>query len=280
MPESIVGHTFNDLRSFLAWLETPLANGQPASSGYSHQTEPSANYFHTPDFDTALSLVRSGWTDGREAIEALRAELADRIQGSIALPEIRFDYEGDYVDVDRYVQGEPECWASLDESPERLDIQVAMPRIVHVVISISAAWMVKPSTFLQRGAAAIAVIDLLESRRIRCIVDLQSSANPIETGERYLLNVRLKEADEPISVDTFAFLLAHPSALRRFVWSAREHLPTDVAKRQNPGYGTYGDKASYPQGDIYLGCVRHDWDTAATWQWITKTLNDQGIAIS
>jgi len=116
--------------------------------------------FHgTKTFKEAVALAKQGWPEGRERLESLRAELEATIRKAIeakAATQV-FDVVGDYIDVGRVLEGEPECCGSyLDDEGGH-----AKSRVVKIVANVSALGNVEQRQIFSLGAAIYAAIDLI-----------------------------------------------------------------------------------------------------------------------
>jgi len=151
----------------------------------------------------------------------------------------------------------------------------AKGRVVRVLVNISAASEVSPEAIKRRGAAVLALVDMLQNRGLR--VEVLGTFTNVKAG---VLEYRwtVKAANANASLATLAFGLAHPSMLRRIVFSMMECEPAQIRQafniRQGGGYGTPGDSqygaTVRDQGGIYLPALTMDgvWtsdETAREW---------------
>ena len=236
----------------------------------------------TASLDDAIMLARRGWPDGLKTIERLRAEIDKALAGKVPVNEPSFDISGDWLDVGRYLSGEPENFGTMVDYGKRTDAPIAS--IIRLVVNVATSAPIGEQTTLTRGAAAIVLVDMLERHGIRVrvdLVDVTTNHTKTEALENY---VTVKEEGEPVNLDKLAFFLAHRSSLRRLFFSVAEHQPDSVRRLFGIGqdFGSYGlPGTASDRGDVYLDRILSaaDWSDALTMAWLKKTLIEQGIKI-
>jgi len=126
--------------------------------------------------------------------------------------ELAYDVQGDFLDVGRYLDGEPECVGRLvDGNP--------LAKRVHFVVALSAVSNVKNTVVMARSGRLVALIDWLEAQGVRCQV------TGIVSHESTYLEVIAKHFDEPLQVTDLS-VMAHPDFLRRVVFRFCEYSQT------------------------------------------------------
>ena len=235
--------------------------------------------FHgTPTFEDALDLARSGWTDGREYIAKLAERLNGRLSALVSVPEVRYDVTGDFLDIGRFVSDEPEDFGTLVDTQVRVDAPVA--KIVRMRISTGARFSVAPSSYFIRGAAAIALADVLE--RKGCRVEIMAYTRSESYSDHIsTYTYPLKHENQPLDIDACAFFLAHISSHRRINFANREQESEHDRKLMDVP-GAYGKSQSLPEaekGDIHLGALVENWTEQQAFDWIVSQLRSQGIEV-
>lgn len=231
-------------------------------------------------FAGALKLAREGWGDGESKVKQLSQVLFDRVSNQIEREFIQYDVEGSEIDVARYLDGEPECW-------QRFETRVtegAGRRIVTIAYNCAASAGVSADVLLAKGAAVVALVELLEfaGHGVRVIIcDGQQGSMLTETY------VTVKEPDQPIDVSRIAFAVAHPATMRRLMFSVWEQFPPAVREAINVPHGGYGmpcDVRKAHRGDIYMEHSMyggHQWlNTDAARAWVTERLKEQGVVLA
>lgn len=263
--------------------ETPLEIMYQAS-----RRESGAGFSGTETWEEAYHLATHGWPEGRRLVEKLSAEIVERIVGAGLVQVTQYDVEGDDLDIGRYLLGEPEVWGYLEDTDTRVE-SFAKPKVIHLVLNLSASAAINKSTLIARGAAAAALVDILEMHNVRCEVTLTESVTP-STGSRRghsEFHIPVKKPGDSLQMDQLAFLMAHPASLRRIVFAVNERLPEDIIKHfgfadGGFGVGGYGiPTQSNLKGDIHVGHIysESEWSKESSIAWIKKVLIEQGFTL-
>jgi len=225
-------------------------------------------------FAEALQMARHGWPEGTKK--------AKRLLDKLEVPVLQANHDttvhdvtGAYVDVGTYVTGAPECM--VDFQPDTRPV-----RFAHIVVGGNYNWRVDTEAVMMRGVAIAAAIDALESRGVRCSVDVVTC-----TTARYLdyksgaLTTRLpvKEAHEPLNLDKLVFTVAHSGYCRRLIHAVYEQQSDEVRARFgiNP-VGVYGFPAPIkpvPGAYLFQTIVESDdWSEKAALQKVQAVLQE------
>ena len=218
--------TFETFESF---IEQSLVVPSKQDSSSSRQDRLGSDPWHgTNTFEQAVALARRGWPEGAAAALELRAEVESAVRDLINArsTSYTFDVAGEFVDVGRFLSGEPECFGS-----ESQDYGNTVRPVVKIVANLAASGSVSTKSLYVRGAAIVAAIDILESLGRRVEVWIAHGSTKSRRGGQsnvHETHVLVKKADQPLDVDRLAFAVAHPSTLRRLCFSIMEqhgHLP-------------------------------------------------------
>lgn len=191
-----------------------LADARKGNHPDSHG-EGKKDFHGTRTFRKAVALATQGWPEGRQRLESLRAELDEAVRKAVeAKASIQtFDVVGDYIDVGRVLEGEPECCGSyLDAEGGH-----AKGRVVKIVANVSALGHVGQRQIFSLGAAIYAAIDLIESLGSR--VELWLGSGSSLDVKRLNVLVKVKDAAQPFEGDRLAFYLCNAASLRRLFFS-------------------------------------------------------------
>lgn len=201
-----------------------LADSQKVSSFDSHQVG-NGRFHGTETFEDAVALATNGWHEGAARINKLRTQLTHFVEKAVAAKtkSVAWDVTGDYLDVGRYLSGEPEVFGEYKSD----DGSVA-GKVVKIVANVSAIGSVESESIFSAGAAIYAAVDLLESlgHRVELWLGSGSKANgyggagTAKAGKRLQVLVKLKDAGQPVDSDRLAFYLAHNASLRRLFFSS------------------------------------------------------------
>jgi hypothetical protein len=243
----------------------------------------SSEFTGTQDIAEALQLAKTGWDGGNDTIKRFKTNIEDLMRGQIPIPSRRFALKGKRIDMGRYMTGMPDSFVEKYDRGIRRESYA--PRILRIVVNITASGAISPDTILRRGAALVVLIDTLERRRIRCSVDLVAvTSNRLHGGDSLEYAVNIKRDSEYLSIDKLVYFTGHASALRRLVFSLAEHEDNVTRKRFGIGqdmgsYGLPGEASE--RGDIYLPRMLSsaDWSEGLTLAWLTKTMREQGIVL-
>jgi hypothetical protein len=214
----------------------------------------------------AIVLARHGWPDG--------AAQAKRLLADLELPPIQethsvtqYDVTGSYVDIGEYVQGTPECMVAFQEDKRAV-------RFLHIVVSGYYAAIQDSEEVMRRGVAIVAVIDALESRGIRCSVELLTRFHPT-----FEVSVRLKETTDPLNLDVLAFAVAHPAMFRRVLFGVADAQPDETRNRLGFRTGCgYGQVIPLEQSEgvlLFQSMRRSErWDLASAKQRVQAAVEE------
>jgi len=267
----------------------------------------------TRSFNEAVKLALTGWEEGVEKVLKIRDKLEADIRGQIPISRLEFDVSGDFIDMGRYLTGEPENFGFDEDTEFRRDSPIG--KVIHIVVNIGASSTLDPKVIIARGATIAALISLLEMTGKRCEVDAVTatySSNGSDNrgaskswyvqlagytfSDMWLTRIRLKEANEPLEISKMVMMLAHPSALRRLVFAAYERAPQEAVDffqfRDTLGwYGVPGnvpndDESCEPyerrRGDIYLPTQYSPalfYDIKRAKKWIQDQLKVVGVKL-
>jgi len=178
------------------------------------------NWTNGLDFKQTLEMARHGWCEGAERAQ----KLLDRIkvpvvQDNSISTATYYDVTGSYVDVGEYVQGVPECMVDFREDRRT-------SRFASILVSGVVSAGLESEEAMNRGVVIAAIVDILESRGVRCDVTLVFRND--RDGGILEYTVTLKRASEPLNLDVLTFGVAHPACFRRLVFGVMEHETDEV----------------------------------------------------
>lgn len=171
-------------------------------------------FYRTTCFDDAVKLGRDGWPEGSAKIAKLANVLTDKISSMIETQAIRYDVTGNDFDVAMMLESVPEYWTTLET------VEGSNNRVVKLLVNIGARVDVSSAQITRKGVAIATLVQALEIAEIRTEIEFISHA--ISGLHSVTVTCKIKNADQPIDIDRLAFSLAHPSTLRRLIFSIRE----------------------------------------------------------
>jgi hypothetical protein len=231
-------------------------------------------------WEQAKQMAINGWQGGMKEIEKYRSKIAPIITDKVLRPVQVYSMAGYNVDVGSFIANDPECFITREYEERNYP-----GKIYKIVVSISFSAAITPETIIQRGAMICALIDAIEfaGHRAEVICNWAVSAGSYETDrqgknkERGWLevSVNIKKSSQPLDMSDLAFCLAHPSMLRKIMFSVAEL----------EGWSDYISNYGYPaegtdKGDIYIKEIFSDTvsDDEAI-KWVLTELGKLGINI-
>ena len=228
---------FNSFDELMTYAEGPST--LPEYSRASRR-QGERHFFGTQDFQTAMNQARYGWPDGLKAIQKLVEQIKNMVAQKAQLKsETFYSTSGACVDVGRYVSGEPEDMLEFEMS------ESAGKKIFTVTLNVSASACVDAQTLYNRGAAVIALVDLLERGGFSCeimAIDVRE-----RSGKLVVVRAPIKTAGYQLDQDRVAFAVASPSFLRRLLFSVNEReTPAVISEFGFHNSGGYGMPSNLP----------------------------------
>lgn len=235
-------------------------------------------------YEEAETALLAGWSAGVTPILELSNPLFDSISSLIERTDISFDVTGNFLDVARFSEGEPECWGTFHDNIHDGSGQ----RVLRVSYNITASAGVSAEVMQRRGMIITTLVNCLQQAGYRIELVLQLSISGYGGLGNMLFEVLLKAADQPLDLDKLAFQTS-PAMFRRIGFAMMEHTPT--WSRSRYGIGDMGSGYGYPvptpaqyQGDIYLGEAHLNDDqwrtTKGATTWIINELKKQGVKLT
>ena len=252
----------------------------PSDMRSSRRTEGTGSgaWYGSPDFSAAEGMSFN-WKEGADRVNKLKAK--------VSLGNIRKEKEviatrkaPGRINMGRAMQGHPYAFQRVVDSDR--DTTGSARNVVDIFINACISGGVKPKVIEARGAAMLALAEALEQRgkRVRITVGM---ANNGGCGIDYQIVV--KQAGQPLNLNSVAFAVAHPSFFRRFIFSAMERESAEVRSSVGVGggYGYVGEfKADVlPANVIYMGGAdfrdTDKWnDVGYVESWIIEQMQAQG----
>lgn len=232
----------------------------------------------TPTFSDACDLALLGWQSEAQKIRELSAPIFELISSLIVREDIVYGVEGQSIDIARFVQNEPECWQSFEA--QIIEAPHAGSKVVRLHFNQGASARISAESIRKRGIAATALIELLEysGLRVEVIVGTASYSGGL-LWETY---IKVKDAAQNVDLPRLTYALAHPSMLRRLLFSNWEAVltPDELRKAEiEPNDGGYGHPEELlDQGDIYIGNNNREFED--TQSWLIEQLKKSGVKMS
>jgi len=183
-------------------------------------------WYGTNTFDEAVKLAREGWPEGRKHLREVLAEVSPPY---VPLSTKTYDVGGEYPDVPRFVAGDHACM--INPIPE-MNTQY---KIIPIKVNVTSPHYVCKGK-INWGSSLVSLIDYFENRGYRCEIDWVDLSGPSQPpGPLLEISFPLKNYQESLELDRFAFWLINLAALRRIDFSVMERL--DIEEWYGDGYG-------------------------------------------
>ena len=224
----------------------------------SSDKERDSSWAGSKSLDDAVKLGIDGYTDIRPQVDEMFSKMEEHINMSLGdVFEMKHDFGGDSVDIDRFLMGVPECMIDYESTPAG-----RMGRVVRVLVNGAASSAVSPERIMQRGVLACALVDTLSKLGVGVEVWLESATLDHNTGEKHSQLIKMHSSEERLDIDNLMFALAHPSMLRRIGFSILERTQWMPAKRiaqDGAGYGRPTDllMAEHIQADVCVDRIEN-----------------------
>lgn len=204
---------FDSINELIAEVTGPVRQSWERDPRYTPHSTTRSKFTLTDNFDHAVSLARKGWPEG------LKNMVRDLAQASLTtayerVPSIHYDVGGMMPDVPRFVSGDPYNMMDFgyDESKSRPIVRLWVPK------SVSGA--VRTEHVVNYGVALLSHVDRLEEQGFSVELTLVSCSRDSDCKTLYSIQfATAKRAGDPLDLDTLAFMLAHPSYQRRFIFA-------------------------------------------------------------
>tara|TARA_R100000808_G_scaffold23210_1_gene51257 strand:- start:30 stop:839 length:810 start_codon:yes stop_codon:yes gene_type:complete len=170
----------------------------------------------TSTFQEACRLATEGWSAGRKRLLESQREIEFAGSCKSLEPEFFFDVAGDEPEVARFLEGEPENM--MEYQFDYTDKQAN--KVQKITLDICTGAGTSADRFPRVGACMLMIADALESAGYRVEIDLSMISD--SKGLKIDVLARMKEADQPLDLNSLAFWSMHPSALRRFEFALYE----------------------------------------------------------
>lgn len=252
-------------------------------------------YGGTTSFDHAVEMLHTGWPEGTKQA----AELARNIR--IGLPKATkpvMHYRpsvapigGLRLNIYDIAKGGPQPFIGRFKGEQ----EKVGRKIVKIVADNWFSASVSREVMRSRGAAMLAVVQMLETMRIAC--DVTIAYDTVSGGRKSLQLWNVKPAGYALNTDRLAFALGNEGSLRRIAFRMLEYTPMPAGKTFWNNYGngldSKGIAVDWPDVaktyDVVMGMncgwtvegglkMTGEWsDPQSQIAWVKSTLASQGI---
>lgn len=197
------------------------------------------------DFPQAIDLAHQGWNAPLEQVETTLTDTAHTLEFAPTL-----DVAGDQVDLDLFLQGEPECMISYP-------LQQREVSSLSMLVPVCYSWMVDAETAKNRAIAVAAAIESFRERGISISVIAYMVIHSYDKNKpAACVTVTLADSRFAYDPGRVAFGVGHPAMLRKLMfaiedgWSAKHKRTFDI--RGGRGTEPYNLTRSVPAVRDYV----------------------------
>lgn len=215
---------FSSLNEFCKYLEeTPINNAfRWARHG---SVEGSYSFTQTNSYQEAHDLLKNGWDEMAEKLTQ-RLKASDMSVEKYVKQITTFDVCGYQACVPRYLQGIPTNMVSKKSV-------VVKQRVITINKCINYPGSTETEQMIEESVKAFKIIRKIEAQGVR--VNLNVILGTKE-NVGFIVKVRVKNSSERLNVAKMAFVLCHPSMLRRMFFRFIEVYPK-TTRQFVSGYG-------------------------------------------
>lgn len=254
MPKKLVQHNFANIGEFVDFvtdkshrIKVHASSDRPGKNNWNGNTN---------DLAHAVSLVETGWAEGAKKVAAWSGKLSCFLDVARAVKARQFAWEvsGDYVDVGKYLTGEPECFGAEVDNGETVS-----SRVVSIRLNNCVSGGLQADAIVARGVAVLVAVDLLESCGRRCEVIVSQATDTHDLHAE--CNIVVKRASEPVDLDRLAYSVAHPGFFRRLGFRFMEICGHSPSGCSCDSMTDYGQKQATVEVDKLITCVNLSFDS-------------------
>lgn len=248
-------------------------------------------------FDEALEMATGkGYEDAlpevEKMLEDIEHDIADMASSSF---EQRFDVAGSYVDIGRYLSGEPECM--VEATPIHV---MRTGRVLKLAVPVCYSGGIEKDVILRRGVGIMALVDAMT--KMQHPLEIWAVC-AIHNGDKYhyqgprggdkalgagkarmSISVKVQDANQPLDMGRVMYALAHPSMLRQLFFAYEDGIEDQNLRRAfgmdygrgRPSFACHTDDLQ--PIDVHNAIVLPDldyydrWNKQTTLAWIKENI--------
>ena len=270
---------FANLSDMFEYIEQAKGNPQVKASERLKRND--FNAFK--DWPECQAAALKGWPEGLARVKALSEAFVSKVGSGMLKESFAPAETGLFFDVGLVMTGQPEAWLQVVETEE----ECKGGKLVTIGLNCSVSAAVSASVIRQRGAAVMALVQLLEQAGRSVCVKVGIGLNGADDPSFSLCaSVILKGFGEALDEDKLAFWLVCEDAFRRCLFRVMEATPIwkGLGGEVEGGYGKIKKDWNPPETDIALGGMtafsEKDWTEEKAKTWIEEQLKAQGVSLT
>lgn len=234
------------------------------------------NWHGARNLEHAVTTARAGLPgDGVKALAVAQTASADYRALDGYRAETFFDTAGAYVDMGRYLSGEPDCMVDYQFQ----QVNEIRP-VVTVACNVAVLASVDADAIRARGEATVAAIQAIETsgRSVEVWADMTSKCCADGYRDKSVrVSVLIKRAGDVFDIGKFMFCMTSPAMFRVFGFNAREGIAHRYRDMIDGGATRKGvwRLTDYPEGTVYMRALNANDDPA---EHARRVLVETGLA--
>lgn len=179
----------------------------------------------TKSFKEAVEIMKNGWEDMSKKLTQKLNVVSKDIVFTTKKKSV-YDVVGYQASVPRYLQGIPTNMIRTINAPVK-------QKAITIVKSIDYNCGTTTEIIIEESIKALTVVKKIEAQGIRVNLDICIGALK---DKNFSLRIRVKNANERLNISKLAFVMVHPSMLRRLMFRWIEVYP-NITKSFVGNYG-------------------------------------------
>lgn len=205
---------YSSLSEFYDYITSTPFNKTFESCKHSSVTG-SKEFTKTYTFEEAVGLLKNGWVDMSTKLTQ-KLNVADKNLRSNRRPKTILSVQGYQAIVPLYLNGCPQNMVNSK-------MVSVKQKIITLNKSVTYSAFVTTKQIEDESVKAMQIVKRLESQGYRC--NLNIVLGVFKGTRRFIVKVRIKNANEKLNVSKLAFPMVHPSMLRRLFFRFIEVYP-------------------------------------------------------
>lgn len=183
-------------------------------------------HFGGESWEDSVQKLRSGWPEGAEQLRKIGVQIEHGIESDVDTCAPVYDVTGQCVDVGAYLSGAPECMITMEPRTIR-----GHGGILRILLNLDISNKAKTLHIMNRGAAIMAAIDLIEATQTRIEIYGYTGVGAIRANMQLVDVIRLKAPEDPLDVDRLSFALCNVNFCRRICMALFECRPYELQQK-------------------------------------------------
>ena len=219
---------FNSIEDFYSYItNTPFNEIFRWESNIASVKEDSS-FSKTKTFDEAVELMINGCDDISKKLTN-KLNMRVKLQNGTKNKNV-YDVQGYQCCVPLYLQGVPTNMIARKSVPIK-------QKVITLVKSIGYTFLTTADEIIEESLKALEIIKKIESQGVRCNLDVLVALKKEATEDNAIVvRIRVKKSNEKLNISKLAFVMVHPSMLRRLIFRFIEVYP-NITDGYLGGYG-------------------------------------------